>query len=217
MAIHARLLRSFIPALVCSGLVLAACSSDSEEPGPGAMEPEPGEGGADSGNGNGQAGTDTAEAGSPPVTTGGTGGTGGTAPAGAGGEPEPGAGGTPTEPPPGAAGAGGAEEPGPVEPTPTFKNGEAIYLAKCVTCHGADRGGAGIYANISSDMENGIGAWTDEEIGAAIVEGKDPEGGNLCSFMVPFADMSESDVSDLIEYLRGAAPSNRKITAQCNL
>jgi len=197
--------------------VLAACSSDSDEPGTGTMKPDPSEGGTESGNG-GHGGTEPAEAGSPPATTGGTGGTAGNPPVGAGGEPEPGAGGMPTEPAPGAAaGAGGAEEPGTPEPTATFKNGEAIYTAKCVTCHGVDRGGIGLYANISSDKENGIGAWTDEEIGAAIVEGKDPEGGNLCSLMVPFADMNESDLSDLIEYLRDAPPSNRKITAQCNL
>jgi mono/diheme cytochrome c family protein len=206
MAISVRMLRSFLPALVCTGIVLAACSSDSEDsPKPDVMEPEPSSGGSDT-DGGGTGGTVMlpGEAGSPPLSNGGVGASG-----------EPGTAGTPSEPMPGTAGGGGSDDPGTSEPTPGFKSGLAIYTTNCVMCHAPDLGGLGVFANISADMVNGIGSWTDEEIRNAIVNGKDPERADLCSLMVPFSNMTDSDLADLIEYLRGAPPSNRKITAQC--
>ena len=167
------------------------------------MEPEPSNGGSDT-DGGGTV-TPPSEAGSPPLSNGGV---------GASGEPDSGTAGTPSEPMPGTAGGGGSDD-GTSEPTPGFKSGLAIYTTNCVMCHAPDLGGLGVFANISADMVNGIGSWTDEEIGNAIVNGKDPERRDLCSLMVPFSNMTESDLADLIEYLRGAPPSNRKITAQC--
>lgn len=206
MAISARLIRSLLPALVSAGLVLAACSSDSDGPSdPGQVDdPKPGDGGSDS-SGGGTAGApiDDGEAGTPPSNQGGTN-------TGVGGDTDPGVGGTP--PDPGTAGAGGEA---PSEPTETFLHGKAIYTEKCVICHQADLGGTGFYPNISADTVNGIGTWSDEQIGDAITKGEDPEGGKLCAFMVPVPELSAGDLADLIEYLRGAPPSNRKITAAC--
>ncbi|RYZ08559.1 MAG: cytochrome c [Myxococcales bacterium] len=210
MAITARFLRSFLPALVCAGLALAACSSDSDDPAPDdTMEPEPGEGGSDS-NGGGKGGTSSepSDAGSPTVT-GGADGTGATGSSG-----EPGTGGTPTEPDPGSAGAGGTA---PVdEPTAGFLHGEELY-EPCAVCHQADLGGTGFYPNISMDAVNGIGSWTDAEIGKAIREGVDKDGESLCAFMIPQTDMSDEDLADLIEYLRGMPSVDRKITSACPL
>jgi hypothetical protein len=211
MAIPARFLRFVAPALVSAGLALAACSSDSDDPAPGTNEP--GEGGSDS-SGGGTGGTSSGvagEAGTPPVT----GGTAGAGATGTGGEPDPGTGGTPTEPEPGTAGAGGTDE-GPPEPTPGFLHGKELY-EPCAVCHQVDLGGTGIFPNISMDTVNGIGSWTDAEIGKAIVEGIGKDGDELCSLMDPQENMSEGDLADLIEYLRGMPANDRKITSECPL
>lgn len=216
MAIHARLLRSFLPALVGAGLVLAACSSDSEDP-PGPDTNQPGEGGSDS-SGGGTAGSpaEQPEAGSPSGGTsgGGTGGTaetGGTSGSNVGGE-EPGAGGTPTEP---ATGGAGGEDTGPTGPTEAFLRGEQLAKDKlCTTCHQADFGGFSLWPNITPDMETGIGSWTDEQIGAAIRDGEDPEGGALCSQMMKYP-LTDPELADLVEYLRGIPAISRKITIVC--
>jgi Cytochrome c len=213
MAIHARLLRSFLPALFGAGLVLAACSSDSEDP-PGPDTNQPGEGGSDSSGGTAGSPAEQPEAGSPSGGTsgsGGTGGTGGTAGSNVGGE-EPGTGGMPTEP---ATGGAGGEDTGPTGPTEAFLRGEQLAKDKlCTTCHQADFGGIGIWPNITPDMATGIGSWTDEQIGAAIRDGEDPEGGALCSQMMkyPFTD---PELADLVEYLRGIPAVSRNITAAC--
>lgn len=207
MAITPRFLRFVVPALFSAGLALAACSSDSDDPPP---TDTPSEGGSES-SGGGTGGTTSAagEAGTPPVS----GGTGGTSPSGSAGEPEPGTGGVPTEPNPGTAGAGGTEDPGP---TAGFLHGEELY-EPCAVCHQKDLGGSGFYPNISMDTVNGIGSWTDAEIGKAILEGVDKDGEDLCAFMIPQPDMSEGDLADLIEYLRGMPANDRKITSACPL
>ena len=58
---------------------------------------------------------------------------------------------------------------------------------------------------------------SDAEIGKAILEGVDKDGEDLCAFMIPQPDMSEGDLADLIEYLRGMPANDRKITSACPL
>lgn len=221
MRINARILRSVLPALVGAGLVLAACSSDSED----TKSPDtntPSDGGSESGggsdsNGGGMAGApaEQPEAGAPSGGTGGTGGTGGSGGSSVGGDPDPGAGGTPTEP--GVAGAGGAggEATIPSGPTEGFLRGQKLASDKvCASCHQADLGGVGLWPNITPDKATGIGEWTDQQIGEAIRNGKDPDGGNLCTQMQKYP-LTDDELADLIEYLRGIPAVSRKLNDLC--
>lgn len=58
--------------------------------------------------------------------------------------------------------------------------------------------------NITQDKETGIGAWTDEQIIAAIREGKRPDGEGLFPIMpYPFYNtMSDDDAKAMVAYLR---------------
>ena len=63
--------------------------------------------------------------------------------------------------------------------------------------------GAVYSANITSDAETGIGAWTDEEIGRAITEGIGRDGTKL--LVMPwefFQGLSNEDVNNIVAYLR---------------
>lgn len=58
--------------------------------------------------------------------------------------------------------------------------------------------------NLTSDVETGLGAWSDEEIKTAIRSGVDREGDRLFPIM-PFrlyANMAESDLDAIVAYLR---------------
>jgi hypothetical protein len=95
-------------------------------------------------------------------------------------------------------------------------HGKEIYEEKCIVCHGTDLGGSRPFANISSHMVYGIGSWTDEEIAAAINQGVDPGKPKLCTLMVPFPEITGTDMAGLIEFLRGSSPVDREI-AECTI
>ncbi|MBL8783986.1 MAG: c-type cytochrome [Deltaproteobacteria bacterium] len=99
------------------------------------------------------------------------------------------------------------------------------YVAKvagCVHCHtemhpggvlgqpfaggfkGDGRIGPWRSPNITQDKKTGIGAWTDDEILAALREGKRPDGGMLSPIMpyVFFNAMTDADARALVAYLR---------------
>jgi mono/diheme cytochrome c family protein len=62
--------------------------------------------------------------------------------------------------------------------------------------------------NITPDPETGIGGWTDEQIIAAIREGRRPDG-RIIGPPMPihlYRDMSDSDVQAIVAYLRQVAP-----------
>jgi mono/diheme cytochrome c family protein len=101
---------------------------------------------------------------------------------------------------------------------------EVFALAGGCGCHTPEKGpvGAGGRAletpfgtfhptNITSDRENGIGAWSDEEVEAAIRDGVLRDGSVEAPVMpyYRYAGMSDEDVRDLIAYLRTLAPSAR--------
>lgn len=115
------------------------------------------------------------------------------------------------------AGAGGGE---PVNPNQAAID-RAIALIdalpsvdRCTTCHQTSYAGLGFWPNITPDETNGIGLWSDAEITAAILEGKDPEGGDLCATMPRF-DFTEAEMSDLLIYLRQLTPNAKKISGAC--
>ncbi|TGC11597.1 hypothetical protein CUN85_00745 [Methanolobus halotolerans] len=95
----------------------------------------------------------------------------------------------------------------------------SVRGGSCVSCHGVDgRGGVPVmmayeipsditYESLTSeehDMEEGEGhpPYTNETIKIAIREGIDPSGDELDPVM-PRWHMSDEDLDDLIEYLRG--------------
>lgn len=207
MAISARLLRSLLPVLLSSGLVVAACSSDSDGPAdPGQVDDPKPDGGADSGSGSsgGAAGAPDddpgmGEAGTPPVATGGTG-------------EEPGTGGMPSEPVGGSGMAGADNEP--TGPTEGFLRGEALVeMSECKTCHQADFGGLALFANITPDEVTGIGTWTDEDISNAVRNGVGKDGSKLCLQMMKYP-FSDEQMADVIEFLRGI-PAVSRVTSEC--
>jgi mono/diheme cytochrome c family protein len=101
-----------------------------------------------------------------------------------------------------------------------------VVLAGCNDCHtpgfflgkpdmarylgGSDVGfeipGLGVFngRNITPDKETGIGAWTDEQIGAAITTGKRPDGRQLAPIMnyASFTYLTKEDVAAVVAYLR---------------
>lgn len=216
MAISPRFLGSFLPIVLATGLILAACSSDSDD------APKTSGQGNDEHGGSGTAGsksiggtggsagapTDSeVEAGSPAAPS--DGGADGMEPETRGGAPS-------TEPEPSVGGSGGAgEDPEPSEPSPGFMRGkELVELNGCVTCHQVDFGGFTVFPNISPDAVTGIGKWTDGEIAAAIRNGLDADGSKMCAMMTRFS-FDDAQMADVIEFLRGIPAVSRKITSQC--
>lgn len=85
-----------------------------------------------------------------------------------------------------------------------------VHGGSCVNCHGVDgKGGVPImmaytvppditYASLTS---GGDEVYTDESIRAAIRDGIDPSGEEL-DFVMPRWNMSEEDLSDVVDYLK---------------
>ena len=87
-------------------------------------------------------------------------------------------------------------------------------IRRCTTCHDVSYKGSGFYPNITPDIDTGIGSWSEEEIKAAIRDGKDKDGNALCKTMerYPFTD---AQLSDLAVYLKHLKPVTKKITVKC--
>jgi hypothetical protein len=60
--------------------------------------------------------------------------------------------------------------------------------------------------NLTPDMTTGIGAWTDEQITNAILNGIDNQGERLCPEMGHFPDMQPAEVTSIIGYLHSLKP-----------
>lgn len=112
---------------------------------------------------------------------------------------------------PGDAGSSG--DPGVDEEA--IQRGEALAAThQCATCHQDDYGGLGFYPNITPHPTAGIGAWSDEQIAAAIREGVDADGASLCGLMTRYA-LSDDEVADVIAFLRSLSPSDNVVTVVC--
>ncbi len=66
-------------------------------------------------------------------------------------------------------------------------------------------------ANITPDQNTGIGSWTDDNFTSAIRAGIDDQGQLLCMAMPRFYNMSDTDLKNLIAYLRSLPAVNRTI------
>ncbi len=118
------------------------------------------------------------------------------------------------------------------------KRGEMLSrVLGCVSCHtaltdsgtfdeslrlaGGQRWTAGPYgdyfpSNLTPDTATGIGAWTDEELRNAITRGVGRKGERFLPMFMPwtaFANMSETDFSAIVAYLRSLKPIHNKIPA----
>ena len=65
--------------------------------------------------------------------------------------------------------------------------------------------------NLTSDLETGLGAWSDADIVRAFRMGVARDGRQLnhwMPYLVAFQDMSDKDASDLVRFLRSLRPVN---------
>jgi mono/diheme cytochrome c family protein len=114
------------------------------------------------------------------------------------------------------------------EPAPTDKVAYGKYLVTlghCVLCHtpagkdepfdmsrafagGRALPGGAVSRNITSDPEDGIGKWTDEQIKVAITQGKRPDGTTLNRIMAFdwYKGITPSDLESIVGYLRTIRP-----------
>jgi mono/diheme cytochrome c family protein len=68
-------------------------------------------------------------------------------------------------------------------------------------------------ANITSDRDTGLGAWTDDEIARAIQEGISRDGHALFPLMpyLGFANLDEEDIASIVVYLRTIPPVRNQV------
>jgi mono/diheme cytochrome c family protein len=114
--------------------------------------------------------------------------------------------------------------------TPNLANGETIFNAGgCASCHAVpgqpDRlklgGGLALHSpfgtfylpNISSDLKDGIGRWTEAEFINAVMRGVSPEGFHYFPAFpyVSYAHARVSDIRDLFAYLKTLPPVSGKV------
>ena len=70
--------------------------------------------------------------------------------------------------------------------------------------------------NLTPDMTTGIGAWTDEQITNAILNGIDNQGERLCPEMGHFPSMGQDEVTSIIGYLHSLKPVVHQVqTSSC--
>jgi mono/diheme cytochrome c family protein len=76
-----------------------------------------------------------------------------------------------------------------------------------------DLPGRVVAPNITSDVETGVGGWSDDELARAIREGVDRNGRTLFPMMPyqNFRQMSDEDLASIIVFLRSVPPVRRKL------
>ena len=85
-------------------------------------------------------------------------------------------------------------------------------MDQCQHCHGDDLSGGtiargGVFPpNITPDVDNGIGSWTDAQILTAVRTGVDDVGATLCSSMPRFT-LTDPEAATLLTFLHGFAAS----------
>lgn len=70
-------------------------------------------------------------------------------------------------------------------------------------------------SNITSDIETGIGGWSDEAIGRAITQGVRPDGSRMSTAMPYdfYAGLTQADLHAIVTYLRTLAPVKNAVAA----
>lgn len=79
---------------------------------------------------------------------------------------------------------------------------------------GMDLGTGGIAANLTPDVDTGIGNWTDDMLARAIREGVGHDGHLLDPMIMPYEfyrSMSDEDLASIIVYLRSLSPTRNAL------
>jgi mono/diheme cytochrome c family protein len=69
-------------------------------------------------------------------------------------------------------------------------------------------------ANITPDIKTGIAEWTEEQLKAAIRDGKDIGGEPLCPPMPKYANLTDKDLNDIVKYLKNI-PAIENMVPEC--
>lgn len=93
----------------------------------------------------------------------------------------------------------------------------AVTMRGCAGCHGADLGGATRGAPGQNLSPTNLGAWSDFELAAAILDGRGQDGAPLCASMTRFRSvgMTGDQVCDVVAHLRTLAPITRDVADTC--
>jgi mono/diheme cytochrome c family protein len=101
--------------------------------------------------------------------------------------------------------------------------GAVLAKKHCARCHDPGDGSYsgrmtpvedGAYPpNLTPDPDTGIGSWTDDDIRRAVTTGVDDQGATLCSVMPRFKQLSDEDVTALIQFLKQLPPVSADIPA----
>lgn len=103
----------------------------------------------------------------------------------------------------------------------------AVTTRGCGTCHQSKNAADGTLsgqtdpqpgttaygANLTPDVDTGLGSWTEEQIIKAIRTGVDKDGKELCIIMTRFPSMSDDEAKAIVAYLKSLPPVNRQIPA----
>lgn len=109
--------------------------------------------------------------------------------------------------------AGSKADSGSISTTTPASGKDLVAQNKCADCHtgsagelaGSDKAIPGTQqfgANITPDKDTGIGDWTDDQIKTALTQGTDDQGAELCPKMPKFTELTDSDISAIVSYLR---------------
>jgi len=92
-----------------------------------------------------------------------------------------------------------------------------VTIGICQSCHtenfsGGRRTGGNLSANITSDRETGVGAWSDDQIIEAIRNGVRPDGSRVRPSMGVYwyNELSDFDVRAIVAFLRATPPVSAK-------
>ncbi len=217
-----------------AGMAGVSCSSSDSDPAAGGASGKANS--SKAGKGNTEAGGEDGESagGEAPVEAGGSGNEGGATPV----EGEPDAGAGPVETGGSSTGGSSTGGSGTAGSAPTDPNAAAIKHAKavinaldtslqCPACHQSDYAGSGFWPNITSNdgdcdskisapRQCGVGGWTDEQLKAAIVDGKDVDGSALCGQMARYK-FTTSELNDIVTYLRSLPVKTKTIRNTCGM
>jgi mono/diheme cytochrome c family protein len=110
--------------------------------------------------------------------------------------------------------SGGTHDNANLPPGDAARGKTLTVQNSCPECHGADFSGSSFFANITSDAQTGIGAWTDAQVAAALRDGVEADGSTMCSLMERFP-FSDQQTADVIAYLRSLPAVSRSSTDVC--
>jgi mono/diheme cytochrome c family protein len=87
------------------------------------------------------------------------------------------------------------------------------YLAGSDVGFGIPELGVFVGPNLTSDKETGLGAWTDQQIAAALTTGERPDGRILVPIMPwhALAQLTKPDLAALVAFLRSLPPVSNKV------